>query len=164
VTEAKPQTPEERLAELREKIAAQQARRDANKIAWALAHAEQLALDMERLASLEEEHGFERVQRFDVPAWNPGEGAATMVIARIPRAKEAIVKRFEQTSARAKEGDGKILDAGHVLARSCIVYPNETTERALYDATMELAAAMLSHVGVQVMKLVQGKAEEEKKG
>ena len=157
-------TPAEKLAELREKIAAQQARRDANKDAFELAHAEQQFADLERLASLEEEHGFERVQRFDVPAWNPGEGAATMVLARVPRAKEAIVKRFEQTAAKAKDGDGKILEAGHLLARSCIVYPSERDEKELYEATMDLAAAMLSHVGVQIMKLVQGKAEEEKKG
>lgn len=147
-----------------ERIAAAQARRDAQKAAEAEAFAEQQAIDLEALVDLEAEHGFERIVRIDIGGWKPDSGAATMVIARVPMKAEKAVTRYEQTVSKAKDGSTTRHDAAVTLASFCLVYPDRGTAKDLYDATLELAAGVLFHVGVQVMRVVQGNAEEEKKG
>lgn len=147
-----------------DRIAAAQARREAMKAAEAEAHAEQLATDLEALADLEAEHGFDRVIRVDLRGWKPGSGATTMVVARIPLRREDAVKRFEQTAARSKQGSDDGLKALHTLAEFCIVYPHRKDHAEAYAATLDLAPGILSNVGLQVVQAVQGAAEEEKKG
>ena len=68
-----------------ERIAAAQAKRAALQAVEAEAHAEQQATDLEALADLEATHGYERVFSVVLGGWTPGKGAATMVIARVPR-------------------------------------------------------------------------------
>lgn len=124
----------------------------------------QQLVDYKAVLALEEEHGVNRIVRFDLDGWKSGEDAATMIAVRIPRAKEQVVKRYEQTVAKTKEGDGKYLDAHHLLARACVVYPSEKDAKQLLEATMDLAAGALSNIGLAVMKIVQGKVDDEKKG
>lgn len=149
-------TPEERLA-------AVAARRAALQATEARAFAEQQAADLERLVDLEEEHGFDRVLRIDLVGWKPGAGAATLIAVRVPLASEVHVKRFEQTVAKSKERTTSNLDALKVLGTACIVYPSRESEKALYDATIELAPAVTTRAGSLVIEAVQGRAEEEKK-
>jgi hypothetical protein len=143
-----------------ERIAAAQAKREAIKASEADAFVEQQATDLEALVELEDEHGFDRVVRIDLTGWRPGVGAATMVVARVPLNSEKVFKRFEDTVSK-KDSKTSTNDAGITLARACLVYP---ADKALLDATMELAPGVLSHLGLQLIKAVQGSAEEEKKG
>ncbi len=145
-----------------DRIAAAQARRATQKAAEAEAHADQLADDLEALADLEGEHGYDRVLRIDLRGWKPGAGSATMVVARIPLKREDLFKRFEQSAARAKSGTDDALKALHQLAESCVVYPARKGD--LYAGTLELAPGILSNIGLQLVQHVQGAAEEEKKG
>jgi hypothetical protein len=149
-------TAAERKAAVEEKRAAMRAELEE-------ARAEQEATDLEALVDLEAEHGFDRILRVNLRGWKKGVGAATMVIARVPERKESFFKRFEQTISKAKEGSGARLDALHALAEACIVYPNKKTQKELYDATMELASGITSHVGSEIVNWSQGKAAEEKK-
>lgn len=147
-----------------DRIAAALAKREALKAAEAAAFAEQQAIDLEALIDIEAEHGFERVVRIDIGGWKPGAGAATMVVARVPTKAEKAVRRYEETVSKAKAGSTTQHDAAVTLAGFCIVYPDKDSAKDLYDATLELAAGVMAHVGVQVMRVVQGNAEEEKKG
>lgn len=147
-----------------ERIKAAEAKREALRAAHAEAHAEQQAIDFEALVALEEEHGFERVLRVDIGGWKSGVGAATMVVARIPDRREAFFRRFEQTTAKAKQGTTQSLDAAHLLAEACLIYPSKKDHPELHEATLELAAGVLTNMALQVAKIVQGNAEEEKKG
>ena len=147
-----------------ERIAAAMAKRESIKASEALAFAEQQATDIEALVDLEGEHGFERIIRIDIDGWKPGVGAATMVVIRVPLSSEKVFKRFQDTFAKAKEGSTTKSDAGITLGRACVVYPSEKTDKALFDATIELADGVLAHAGGQIVGRLQGSAEEEKKG
>lgn len=146
------------------RIAAALARRAKLQAVEADAFAEQQANDIERMVELEEEHGFERVQRLDIGGWKPGVGAATMVVVRIPTSSERVFKRYQDTAAKAKDGSTTRTDAVVTLGASCIVYPHRDTDKALHDATIELAPGIIGHAGAAVINTVQGNAEEEKKG
>lgn len=146
-----------------EKRAEIQAKRDALRAKEAEAHEEQELVDLEILADLEAEHGYERVKRIDIGGWKPGCGAATMVIARIPLASESYFKRFEMDVSKAKPGSDAVLGAHHQLARVCLVYPTKDKHKDLHEATFELAPGLLSHIAHVIVKAVQGKADEEKK-
>ena len=145
-----------------ERIAAALAKREQLKTSEADARAEQYAVDLEALVDLEGEHGFDRIVRVDVGVWQPGKGAATMVVAKAPRGSEKVFKRFEEKIAKAKkDGSTAVLDAHHELAISCLVYPSD---KKLLDATLDIAPGLLSHVANEIVKAVQGSAEDEKKG
>lgn len=130
------------------------------------AHAEQLAKDLERLDQLEEEHGYERVVRVNLNGWQPGHGAATFVVARLPMTSEIVYKKFQQqiqipvkSAQDAKRAD----QASDQLGEACMVYPDRKTEPELYKATTELAAGIIGHLAAEVVRAVQGKAAEEGK-
>lgn len=152
-----PKTPAER-------IAAANAKREALKAAEAAAHAEQQATDIEALVELEEKHGFERVLRIDIGGWKSGEGAATLVVVRIPKTSESVFKRHEQTISKAKEGSTSKLDSAHLLADTCLLYPSRETQKDLYNATMDLAPGLRTNIAAQLVTAAMGQAEEEKKG
>ena len=147
-----------------DKIRALEERRAKNRAAHEEAHAEQFAKDFERVIELEEEHGFERVLRIDVGGWKPDVGAATLVVLRVPTASEKLWKRYEDTVAKAKPESTTRLTAAHVLGEACLLYPSKSTDADMHKATMELASGILSNAALQVAKVVQGNAEEEKKG
>ena len=143
-----------------DRIAAAQARRDALKAAEAEMFAEKFATDLEALAELEAEHGEARVLRIDIGGWKPGAGAATMIVGRVPTKKDSIYKRFVDTVAKQNADNVKATDT---LAAACLVYPARE-DADLFAATMELAPGALTTLGLQLVKAVQGHAEEEKKG
>lgn len=146
-----------------QRIAAAQARRERLRAEQEAALKEQQATDLEALADLEAEHGFDRVLRIDLVGWKPGVGAAALLAVRVPEGRESVVKRFEQTVATSKERTPTNLQALKTLGEACVVYPDRKSQRDLYDATLELAPAILSKAGELVIKAVQGRGEEEKK-
>ena len=146
-----------------ERMKAAEARRGKLREEHQAAYDEQQATDFARLVDLEAEHGFDRVLRINLKGWKASEGdtqAATLVVARIPLSSERLVKRFEDTVSKPKAENLKAL---HLLAESCLIYPSRTNEKALYEATLELAPGLLSNVGHAIVEAVQGKVEEEKK-
>jgi hypothetical protein len=147
-------TPQERIEAAKKKIADQ---REAHENA----RLEQHAIDLEKLAELEAEHGPDRLVRVGLKSW--GSGAATIVVARLPAARDVVFRRYEQTIAKAKPGTTQVLDASHQLTESCLVYPAKSTDPALYAATMELAPGAHTHLALLIAKGVQG-AEDEGKG
>lgn len=146
-----------------EQLQAIQERREARKAMEKAAYDAQRVLDMTALADLEDELGYERVKAISLSGWRPGEGAATMVVVRLPRKSEAVFKRFEQMLTRAKEGTPAKLEAQTLLAESCLVYPSKKDSPELYNATMELAPGVLSNAAFQIVVAVQGQAEVEGK-
>lgn len=145
-----------------ERIAAALAKREALKTAEAEAFAEQQATDLEALFELETEHGFDRVVRIDLNGWKPGAGAATMVVVVVPTGTDKSYLRFQETAAKAKPQSTTVMNAATLLASVCMVYPAPKSD--LLAATLELAPGIMVHAGQQIAKVVEGKAEEEKKG
>ena len=127
------------------------------------ARTEQEANDMERVAELEEEHGFGRIRTIPFDGWEAGRGAATLVAVRIPLSSEKHFRRYQDTAAKAKDGQGRTA-AVITLGASCLVYPDRNTEKELYDGTIELADGVIGHAGAVVIDVVQGNAAAEKKG
>lgn len=146
-----------------ERRAAALEKREALKVDFAAAFAEQQVNDLEALVELEAEHGFGRVIKIDIGGWKAGEGAATLVVVRVPRARDAFFKRYEETVTKAKEGTTARLEAAHMLTESCLLYPSKKDQKELYDATFDLAAGIRTHLAIEISKAVQGSAEEEKK-
>jgi hypothetical protein len=75
-----------------ERIAAAQAKRAALQAQTEEAYQEQLASDLEALADIEAEHGFDRVARVNLGGWVPDVGLPTLVAVRVPRASEVVYK------------------------------------------------------------------------
>lgn len=140
-----------------------EARRAARKAAYEEAYETQKLLDLERLDELEEEHGYGRVLRVDLGNWRDGSGAVTLMVLRLPLASEAVFKRFQQQVASDKASTAAKVEAGEVLARSCVVYPNPKTEADAYNATVEMAPGVLGNLALQIVTAVQGRAEAEGK-
>ena len=136
---------EERRAKLRD---AHQAAQDA-----------QYAIDLEKLVALEEESGFGSVVKVDLRPWP--QGAATMVIARVPRASEHVFKRYQSVAGSDKASGATKREAGETFAKSCVLYPELASE--LYEATVERAPGVLGHMALQLVNAVQGKETEEGK-
>lgn len=139
-------------------------RRDLLKADYDKAHKAQYALDFVELVNLEEQHGFGRVMRIDLGGWEKDKGAATLVVVRIPERRESFFKRYEQTVARSKPESTQRLDAAHQLAMACLLYPSKKEHPELHEATLNLADGVLSNIAYQIANVVQGKAEDEKKG
>lgn len=150
-------TLDEQLAEIQKRRAGMQASEDVLK-------KKQRILDLTAIADLEEEYGTNRVIAFELDGWKSGEGAATMIAVRLPRGKDMLVKRYEQTVSKTKDGDGKHLDAAHQLAVACVVYPDPKDAKAAFEVTVDLAAAVLSNIGISIVKIVQARLDDEKKG
>lgn len=154
-------------AELQARIAASAARRKAKADAEKLPRLEQEAADLERVAELEEEHGSERVLVVRLPhGWTPGRGAATLVAALLPETEDRKFRRWKDLAMHTRNAKAAdITEAENQFAASCIVYPDRKSEaeKAMYEATIQLAPGILGHVAAQVAEWVQGKAEERGK-
>lgn len=146
-----------------ERIAAAQAKRAALQAQTEEAYQEQLASDLEALADIEAEHGFDRVARVNLGGWVPDVGLPTLVAVRVPRSSEVVYKKFEQQINGHKEGSPQRLTAQHDLGLACLVYPPKTDEAAR-KAVLEYAPGILSAAAFEVVKRAQGNAAEEGKG
>jgi hypothetical protein len=151
------QIAEERIAEL-------QSRRERARAAETEAYTIQQADDMARLVELEEIHGFNRIVRIDIKGWRQNSGAATMLVVRLPERKEHRFRMFQTKLAGCKETDPKRVDIAEELASACVVYPSPQTDKALYDATLELAPGVLTHAGMEITNWLVGEAKAEGKG
>lgn len=149
---------------IEEQLAALEERR--NKMATQLrtARLEQELVDRTRLVDLEEEHGFSRVLAITYDCWEPGHGAATMLVVELPAARTARYKRMQALINNKDTKTQAKLDAIDQLARSCVLYPSPTGEEAsVYEATIELAPGLLGNAARQIIEAVQGAANEEGK-
>jgi hypothetical protein len=148
---------DEELQKRREALAN---KRDEQRTSEAKAHALQEIVDLEAIAELEAEHGFDRVLPVKLIGWKPGADAATHIAVRVPLKRESLIKRYESQITKPK---ADLAAALHTLAEACVVYPDRKTQKDLYEATMELAPGILSKSGGLIVKAVEGKADEEKK-
>lgn len=146
----------------KERILAAQKKRDAVKTSEEEPRDEQLATDLERIADLEAEHGYDRIIRIDLTGWRPGMGAPTLVGVRVPMQSEKKCQRFIDQINRAKEHSKERLTAQDLLGESCMAYPEPGSDA--YKAALEIAPLILSHAAAQIVKASQGQAEEEGKG
>lgn len=144
-----------------ERIAAARSKRDALQAVEETARDEQLANDLEAIADLEAEHGFERIIRIQLPGWTPGKGAPTCVAVRVPYAKEQKCKRFIQLINASKEHTRERIEASEQLGESCMVYPKLGTDE--YKAALEIAPLILTHAAAQIVKASQGQVEKREK-
>lgn len=137
-------TPEEYEKRRAERAASKEADRAA-----------QLAVDLDALMALEDEHGEGRVYRHDLPAYVPG--LPTMVIARTPTPAE--YKRFRDMMRKAKTASeqGAAID---LLAAPCRVYPDAEA----YDKLLARFPGLGDSLAKPILKLAEGSKEEQGKG
>jgi hypothetical protein len=117
--------------------------------------ATQLAIDMDALFALEEQHGEGRIYRHDLPAYVPG--LPTMAVVRTPAPVE--YKRFRDTMRRAKS-DVEKGTAVDVLVSPCIVYPDAPT----FDKLLAAFPGLGDSLAQPVMRLAEGGKQEQGKG
>ena len=146
---------------LEERIEAAKARRLQTKASEAFARAEQEATDLEAIADLECELGFERVIAIEVGAWRPGMNCPVRVAVRVPLGSEKLCQVFIEKINRAKEGSKEKLTAQDALAIECWEYPKKGSEG--YKAALELAPLILANAALQIVLASQGRAEQEGK-
>lgn len=144
-----------------ERIAQAEKRREAREKAYTEAREAQHADDLEALDRLEEEHGWGRTLRIELDGWQPGSGATTMIVAKLPLSSDATFKKFAQQSVGKEKKPAAVVESGETFGASCVVYPEPSSDA--YRATIESFAGVLGHVAVQVVKAVQGRAAEEGK-
>ncbi len=144
-----------------ERIAQAEKRREAREKAYTEAFELQHADDLEALDRLEDEHGWGRIHRIDLTAWQPGTGAVTLIAAKLPLSSDATFKRFAQQSVGKDKKPAAVIESGEAFGASCVVYPEPGSDA--YKATVEAFAGVLGHVAVQVVQAVQGRAAEEGK-
>lgn len=148
---------------LDEQIAEIESKRKAIKDRHEAAFKVQLLADLQALSRLEEEHGFERVLRINIPGWKEDSGAATLFVFRVPLESEKTFKAWEDEVGKAAKGSPKVLNASRNLAKSCMVYPDRDSQHDLWEASIELAAGILAASAGVIAKRAQGEAQEEGK-
>jgi hypothetical protein len=137
-------------------------RRAERERAHAESYDEQRTIDLEHIDALEEEHGHGRVVAIALRGWRPG-GAVTTMAFRLPVASEASFKRFQQVANSDKAPTAAKVEAAEMLGAACVVYPDRKTDKAAYDATVELAPGVLGHAANEIVIAIQGDAEREGK-
>jgi len=145
-----------------ERIAAANKRREEQAKIEAKAREEQEAVDLESIADLECEHGFDRIIRIKIGTWKPGIGAPTSIAVRVPLGSEMNCAKFIQRINKAKEGSQERLTAQNDLAKECWVYPPLGTDAQ--KAAIEIAPLIYSNAALQIVQAAQGQAETEGKG
>ena len=130
-----------------------EARKAARKASADEARKAQLAIDLDALFALEEEHGDGMVKRLDLSAYF--EGLPTLVAVRAPKPVE--YKRFRDMirKAKDKEAQGKAAD---LLGTVCRAYPDADTyakilerfpgvQDTVFKAAAELGDATIADEG-----------------
>lgn len=139
-----------KLADLREQ---RHRRRDAA----AAERKPQVAKDEEALGKLEDEHGYDRLRVLRAPYYSAG--LPTLVVVKSPGGT-SYWKRFQDQIRNAKGNKQLEGAAQDMLARACIVYPNEPEQlRAMCDAFPNL----LNDAANAAASLGRLETEEEKK-
>jgi hypothetical protein len=151
----------DRKLSAKERIEAAQKRRAECQEREAAEREEQEATDLEAIAELETEFGFDRIIRIDLGAWKPGMNAPASVAVRVPLGSEKLGQRWIEQINKSKEGSKERLTASDALAAECWVYPPKGSEAL--KAALELAPLIMSHAALQIVKASQGKVEDREK-
>lgn len=132
-----------------------EARREARKAALREAQEEQRAADLEAVDALEVEHGDSNITLLDLP-FTPG--MPTLVAGRAPTTLE--IKRYRDRVKPRKDGKpGDPVAAAEEIASVCRVYPDADT----YAQVLEARPGVHIQLGLEVMKLATGRAQEDAK-
>ena len=143
-------------------IDAANAKRDALKRALADAQILQAAADMIAITDLEAEQGFNRVIAIDLSSvWKPGVDAPTRIAFVVPEQSDGLAQRFIETINKHKEGSRERLLAQDALAIECVRYPEKGSDA--YKAALRIAPLVLSNAALQIVRAVEGVAQEQGK-
>lgn len=133
-----------------------EARMAARRTAAAETRTKQYIEDLEALDTLEEEHGFDRVRKFELNRYCAG--LPTFLVIRVPKPVE--YKRFIQQVHRAKDDRDKALEAQDAFALVSLVYPaGELVEKVRAEFPQ-----LLAEVSKVAGELCQARSEAEGKG
>lgn len=132
-----------RMKELEDEEARIEKQRDERAQAEQLPFMEQKLADMRRINELEAEHGHQRVGVAPLRRWSPGRGAATRIAVVVPTRSEHRYQKFQEMILAHRKNPNGTRKAIEELGKFVIGYPHHERDKALYDATLELAPVML---------------------
>lgn len=135
-----------------------QERREALRAEDERLEAEQAEIDFAALVDAEEEHGFGSVRAIRF-AGSYKRGTPTMAIVIAP---ERAHYREYLKSVRTAKNDSVRGEAGERLGESCMLYPPPDSE--MRRALLAARPGVYVVAGIEVAKLAEGAAGEEKKG
>ena len=135
-----------------------QERREALRAEDEKLEAEQAEIDFAALVDLEEEHGFGSVRAIRF-AGSYKRGTPTMAIVIAP---ERAHYREYLKAARTAKYDTVRGEAGERLGESCMLYPPPDSE--MRSALLAARPGVYVVAGIEVARLAEGAAGEEKKG
>jgi GNAT superfamily N-acetyltransferase len=138
-----------------------------------LAYLEQEVSDRERQRELEREHGYSRVLSVPFDAWKPDAGpmlddgahvqASTRFVCLLPEARGRQFKLMQRALARLKDDRAEQAEEVERMAKGCIRYPHPEQDRAMYQATINLAPAILGNLASQMIDKVAGRERDIRK-
>ena len=134
-----------------------QARREARRVATKAARDNRMAIDLEAITELEDEHGESNIATIEVPYVSDD----LPVLAAVRTPKPAEIKRY-QAMVRPRNVDGKMGDstvAAETLAAVCVVYPAVEQRDALFESRPGLKVQL----GLEAINLSRGQAIAEGK-
>lgn len=117
----------------------------------------QRATDLKAIAVIEDESGVEA--KILEPHNRYEEGVPVAVAVRCPTRTE--YRRYNAIVRQAKGNAEKIGDAQEQMARACILYP--VVKSPAYEALVDKFPGSLNSIAIEVTKLAELEAEEEKK-
>ena len=136
--------------------------RDARRAVVKAAHDMQRAIDLAAIDEIEAELGDSAVALLELPFV---EGMPCLLAVRCPSKME--VKRYRETNKIKKgEVDAKLaVDSAEQLGRVCLVYPKKEADGSCpaYDAILEVRPSVASQLGLEALKIGQGRAVEDAK-
>lgn len=133
-----------------------EAKKAARKESTAKAREAQLAIDLDALFALEDEHGDGRVTRLDLPAYV--EGLPTMIIVRTPEPAE--YKRFRDMVRKAVKEKDSYGKAADLLGAVCMAYPDKET----YEKIVKSFPGVPDNIWQAATKLGDATAADQGKG
>lgn len=135
-----------------------QERREALRAEDERLEAEQAEIDFAALVDLEEEHGFGSVRSIRFTG-SYKRGTPTMAIVIAP---ERAHYREYLKAVRTAKNDSARGEAGERLGESCMLYPPPDSE--MRRALLAARPGVYVVAGIEVARLAEGAAGEEKKG
>lgn len=135
-----------------------QKRRDAAKAKAKADHDARKAIDLEKIAELEDARGVTNVAVFETGFVSPD----LPVLCAVRTPDDTEIKRYRATAKTQKDGStGDSVKAASDLGRVCRIYPED--ER-VFDALLAKRPGIDVPMGNEAAKLSAGKAESEGKG
>ena len=144
--------------EKKTKLELLQERREALRAEDERLEAEQAEIDFAALVDLEEEHGFGSVRAIRF-AGSYKRGTPTMAIVIAPARGHY---REYLKNVRGGKNDAAKGEASERLGESCMVYPPPASE--MRSALLAARPGVYVVAGIEVARLAEGAAGEEKKG